>query len=118
MLTGIIAGSSTVNAEETIQETFYKDIGEETNNTTTEELSSLESMVETLFGRIFGVFGDIIDFFVMIVTAPFRAWAEIWGGWGASFSEWWGPLLGTLVVVGVVLLIRFYLRIDKAISKR
>lgn len=119
MLTGILAGSSIVDAEETISETFHKDIGADANNTTTEETTStLEGMVEGLFNRIFGVFGDIIDFFVMVITAPFRAWAEIWGGWGSSFSEWWGPLLGTLVVVGVILLIRFYMRIDRALTKR
>lgn len=119
MLTGIIAGSSVVMAEETVSETFYKNVGVETNNTTTEtSKTSLESMVEGLFNRIFGVAGDIIEFFVMVFTAPFRAWADIWGGWGSSFGEWWGPLLGTLVVVGVILLIRFYLRIDKALTKR
>ena len=119
MLTGILAGSSLVMAEETVSESFYKDIRVDANNTTTESSSSsLESMVEGLFNRIFGVFGDIIDFFVMVITAPFRAWANIWGGWGSSFSEWWGPLLGTLVVVGVILLIRFYMRIDRALTKR
>ena len=117
MLTGIMAGSSIVDAEETVSETFYKDIGTETNNTTTETTSTLEGMVEGLFNRIFGVFGDIIDFFVMVITAPFRAWANVWEGWGGSFSQWWGPILATVIVVSVIMIIRFWSFIDKKFLK-
>lgn len=120
LLTGILAGSSFVMAEETISEDLYLDIRTTANNTTEEETptTGLESMVNSLFTTIFGVFEDIINFFVMVITAPFRAWASIWGGWGASFSTWYGPILGTLVVVGVIVIVRLYMRADRALSKR
>lgn len=127
LLTGILGGSSFAMAEETISENYYKDVGEWVegegwvNGTSEEnetETTALEDMVSSLFSTIFGVFEDIINFFVMVITAPFRAWAEVWGGWGSSFGSWYGPLLATIIVIAVIMVVQFWRYINNKLLNK
>ena len=113
IMVGVVAGSMMVSAEETVEAYEVKDIRTDTSNGT-DNSTTIESMFEGLFSRIIGIFGDIIDFFVMVITAPFRAWANIWSGWGTNFATWWGPLLATIVLVGVY----FIYKMTRAVDRR
>ncbi|RKX53415.1 MAG: hypothetical protein DRP30_04575 [Thermotoga sp.] len=115
-LCGIMASSQLAMGEETVSDHMIKDVGATSNNTT-EEKTTLESMVEGLFERIFGIIGDVIDFIFMVITAPFRAWANVWTGWGSSLGSWYGPLLATGIILGVVAMWRFWNYMDKKLAK-
>ena len=114
MITGILTCSSVVMAEETVTETFHREVGDSASNNST---STLEDMVTGLFERIFGIVGDIIDFIVSVITAPFRAWANVWTGWGESFGSWYGPILATIIVLSVIMIWRFWNFINKKFLK-
>ena len=63
MTCGIVAGSTLALEEQTVTDTYTKDIRADSNNTTSSK-TSLEDLVQGLFERIFGILGDILDFLV------------------------------------------------------
>ena len=108
---GMMAGVGYVSAE-IPEDQGVRQVGDDNSTNKT------ESLFTGLLERIVGFLGDVVEVFVDVITAPFKALAGIFNEWKESvWGDWWGPILATFVIIVVWLMIRSAVKVDQRFFK-
>jgi hypothetical protein len=68
---------------------------------------------ESIWEWIKGFVTAFIDTLVSVVTAPFKAIAEIFGNWAGTMAHWYGPIVAVFVLAVSWFMIRVVSEFDE-----